>query len=860
MQIMTLLIAAVDKKLHSWFTMRPPISFTFDHRISRLSISQRILKVVAGIPSTAQEELIEAMLVRRAQASDRLSEANYGLESVDIVTGVARRRFEERHFHYAESELGGQLNLQWNYEIDFLANLLSLDIVKQFHERALYKFNEKDASLQRHVLVNPGRNGIVYGGWQPSLYESITEVLIGGDVRGCSCPEESDADIGVTLKGILTVGSSSQLNSQPTFWEHLNRICTDLAGSEKKEDLLKSFSSSTRGPCTYHSHMSVGYPEENGTNFYDTVPSKELQVFGASCNVTFPSSIYSQISFDVETKANLGAVYTPSFLATWVAQELCSLLPTEVPARILDPASGDGALLKAVAAVTNGAVELIGVDVNQEALSLARRGLPESAQLYKADSLAPKAGLRIVEAWRLLLGVRPITGIIANPPWGADVAYSTTELKAMGYGLANGQFDIYDLFVEACLSIAPDNAVLAFILPDSIFYPEHEQLRRLLLTSTQIISISRLGEGFFAGVFRGTVVLIVRKGPPGDEHAIDCMRLTKEWRQRILSGQATLSQAKLELVHPVKQSRFAFDPQARFDIDVREQEEKVLVKMSGTTMPWVRWLVSGRGIELSKHGKVLLYPHCEVAYPLPRNDDFQYLCRACNRSFTINKAEQQQIVRSLQQAEAGWEPIIVGEDVDRYSCFPSRQVRLDVSGINYKTRETFAHRKLLIRKTGLGIKAAIDETGAYTNQVVFHYYVPPMIAAPPFLLDYLQGVLCSRVLLAYHLKRIGENEWRSHPYVTQQIVAELPIPDISEGTWQWRQALAIVDAVERRRKVNSSSSEEDIEIDRLVAGLYGLTPDDCHWVLDVLDQADALEPIRTLRLTERSTLTPIRVA
>jgi hypothetical protein len=338
------------------------------------------------------------------------------------------------------------------------------------------------------------------------------------------------------------------------------------------------------------------------------------------------------------------------------------------------------------------------------------------------------------------------------------------------------------------------------------------------------------------------------------------MRLTKEWRQKILIGQGTLEQAKRELAHPVRQLRFEQDSNARFDIDVHEREEKVLVKMSEAKMPWTRWLVSGRGIELSKHGRVIVCPQCGVASPLPRYDNLRCFCRVCARFFVTGRGGQQQIVRPLQKPERDWQPLIVGEDVDRYRCFPSRQVRLNVTGINYKTSEIFTRRKLLIRKTGLGIKAAIDETGAYTNQVVFHYYVPTTVAAPPFLLDYLQGVLCSRVLLAYHLKRIGENEWRSHPYVTQQIIAELPIPDISEGSWEWRQAAAIADAVGRRRKVNSSESEEDLRVDRLVAGLYRLTEADCQWVLKVLDQADSLEPIRTLRLTERSALTPVRIA
>ncbi len=38
-----------------------------------------------------------------------------------------------------------------------------------------------------------------------------------------------------------------------------------------------------------------------------------------------------------------------------------------------------------------------------------------------------------------------------------------------------------------------------------------------------------------------------------------------------------------------------------------------------------------------------------------------------------------------------------------------------VPGINYKSVEIFQDRKIVVRKTGVGIKAAIDETGALTG-------------------------------------------------------------------------------------------------------------------------------------------------
>jgi hypothetical protein len=350
--------------------------------------------------------------------------------------------------------------------------------------------------------------------------------------------------------------------------------------------------------------------------------------------------------------------------------------------------------------------------------------------------------------------------------------------------------------------------------------------------------------------------VIFRKGAAAPEHSVSCFRLTREWRSKILSGAAALDEAQESLAHPVRQERFARDPLARWDIDVQEGEERVLRLLSFSAIPWGRWLKSGRGVELSKWGKVVLCPGCGRASPLPRPPRL-CLCGACGRRFMSDSVEQQQITRPLRGGDEGWHPLIVGEDVDRYRCIPGREIRLGVEGINYKNSDTFRMRKLLVRKTGVGIKAAIDESGAYTNQVVFHY--TPAGDAPPFLLDYLLGVLCSRVLFAYHLKRLGENEWRSHPYVTQKVIEALPVPEIREGTWQWAQAQAIAEAAGRRSSVDRNDGEDDLQVERLVAGLYGLSTEDCAWVLGVLDGAQSLEPMRALRLPDPALLRPVRV-
>jgi hypothetical protein len=168
---------------------------------------------------------------------------------------------------------------------------------------------------------------------------------------------------------------------------------------------------------------------------------------------------------------------------------------------------------------------------------------------------------------------------------------------------------------------------------------------------------------------------------------------------------------------------------------------------------------------------------------------------------------------------------------------------------------------LLVRKTGVGLKAAIDESGALTNQVVFHFVEHQGIPVPEFLLDYMLGILCSRVLLAYHLRRSGENEWRSHPYVTPKMLMSLPVPPFKEGTWHWRQARAIADAARARQGADQSSDVMtlDLNVERLVAGMYDISEEQIEWVANVLDEAQALEPIRSLRISDPSLLKAVRV-
>lgn len=549
----------------------------------------------------------------------------------------------------------------------------------------------------------------------------------------------------------------------------------------------------------------------------------------------------------LETARDRGAVFTPEFLADWVASILREASKIENPA-IADFGCGSGNLLSAAATYFPSS-KFLGVEIDKESAAIAKDILGDSGAVFADDFLNPvqNGGSTVAESWVARLGGQPDI-LIMNPPWGAVHTLSNEEVLAAKLSLARGQFDTYDLFCELALQILRPGGLFAFIIPDSIFLPEHEPLRRLLLKRTSISLIARLGEGIFPGVYRGCAVVIGRSTEPEPDHQVECMRLTKSHRSALRDGM-TLADLRLATAHFVPQVRFCEDPNCRFDIDVTAADETIgrVLDLAGD---WTAPLKSRRGVELSKFGRILICTGCGSARPEPKAD--YPTCLLCGASLA---GEARVIVRDRPGDEGPWRPFIAGEDVRRYSAEVRRWIQAEVPGINYKAAHEAGIPRILVRKTGIGLNAALDDSDAYTNQVVFEYALRDDADFDFSYLHYVLGVLCSRVLLAVHLKRGGDLEWRSHPYVTQKTLAELPIPLPRPNTREWHQASAIAGAV----KAHLSGRPCELEIEALVAGLYRLTVEDTSWVLGVLRSAGELEAIKNLRLPVDHTIEPITV-
>lgn len=587
---------------------------------------------------------------------------------------------------------------------------------------------------------------------------------------------------------------------------------------------------------------------------------------------------------------DLGAFYTPNQISEYIAEEIISLFSEDLNTEslnqitILDPTCGDGALLKSFENelnkknvpinkkkhTFNKKKKVFGIDINPVACEESFNNVQEVLNNYRDHSYLVADAIKLMNPSLKNEGTIPseintlvegndIDCIIANPPWGASVSLSKEELEESGYSLASGQYDSYELIVELSLSLLKEGGYLGLILPDSIFFQQHKAFRELLLKETSIKLIYKLGEGFFPGVFRSTVLLIVKKEKL-DTNLVRCLSLNQQQRLDVLSGDITLSEIDSPEFNGdtrkfIPQQRFMNDTEFRFDISIsnNDLELTLINKIEKYPLAW-EYFDSGRGIELSKNGLVEICTNCKKVTSVSKNST--PTCKFCGVEDTKIKSK---IIS--KESQDTWSPVLAGEDVVRYNIPSSHYIDRSLEHFKYKESIlTTGKPKLVVRKTGLGISASIDYENRLTLQTVFHFL--PKDTAPEYLTpEYMLGVLNSRIMLFYHLKKNGETEWKSHPYLTQSGIKTFPIPLIDLSDFKKINiAISISNKVKEITTLPLHSplfEELDLQIEFLVMKLYDINETEFQLVMETIRMAQQLKSISALKISSRINISQI---
>lgn len=546
-----------------------------------------------------------------------------------------------------------------------------------------------------------------------------------------------------------------------------------------------------------------------------------------------------------------GVVYTPKTLANFTAKLLLSETDTDLfasnrTARVLDPACGEGILLREFSSefirIHNRPIKSIGVDVDREVIAKNKECF--STNTYKfmcRNTIIPSEKHTAYDYWRREL--KDVSFVIANPPWSSEKVFAKSELSQAGYEFYTGQYDSYVLFIELCLKLIKKDGMLAFIIPDSLFSGENKKLREYLVKHTQIRVVARLGEKLFPNVNRATSIIVLKNSLPTSDSVTKCYRLDTTDRRHFLSGSLDIFASYNQKNHRVLQKRFADNQNYVFDIDAREEEEALLDKIYANHIDWKSSFHFGRGVEISKSGVVVRCEHCQTVqgYSKKHLHVGNKVCPFCNKTTIVSKGNTFQIIS--ETPITGYVPMYVGENLHRYSFDGIRYILPNVNGINYKSDKLYYPPKILIRKTGLGIYACIDYESTYTSQTIYSCnHIQTNNDIP---LEYYLGVLNSRVMYYYYLKKYGENEWKSHPYLTKDIIFSLPIKQVDTTNLEICQKIAYL----VRKIQNNYSRQLDLEIEQLVLKLYDIGREELDILMNELNTLPDLNAINQMKLS-----------
>ena len=245
-------------------------------------------------------------------------------------------------------------------------------------------------------------------------------------------------------------------------------------------------------------------------------------------------------------------------------------------------------------------------------------------------------------------------------------------------------------------------------------------------------------------------------------------------------------------------------------------------------------------MEISKSGKVVFCSKCGCAqgYKKSQFEKGEKTCTYCGEKIIVSDKTIKSVIS--KQSLGNDNLIYVGENVKRYGIEGGCYIKTAVPGINYKNLKMYTPPKLLIRKTGLGIYASIDYTGSMTSQTVYILKLKDREDNTP--LEYYLALLNSRVVYYFYLKVYGENEWKSHPYLTKQIIYSLPIQKYTQS------ALDIEIVKLARELVKEYEHSKDLQLEKLICQKYHLTDAEIQLVYDEMNRLPDLGAVNNMKV------------
>lgn len=249
-------------------------------------------------------------------------------------------------------------------------------------------------------------------------------------------------------------------------------------------------------------------------------------------------------------KAQGGSYYSPSKVVDLIVNQYHDKITNKT--RVLDPCCGTGQFLLSFSKLVLNPNNLWGYDIDEIAVHIARVNL---LLAYPNVNFFPNIYCQDT----LISNLPTKYDIIAtNPPWGYH--FSDNELirlKLLFPKITSSE--AFSYFILKGLNLLSTNGYLSYVLPESILkVKQHSDVRKYILESTSILSISHLGN-VFTKVVSPVIVLNLKKTVTNTQNVIIINKSGNKYN--------------------VNQSRFAANKNFLFDTTISEKDDQIIKKI-----------------------------------------------------------------------------------------------------------------------------------------------------------------------------------------------------------------------------------------------------------------------------------------
>jgi len=265
--------------------------------------------------------------------------------------------------------------------------------------------------------------------------------------------------------------------------------------------------------------------------------------------------------------------------------------------------------------------------------------------------------------------------VIGNPPWGQKAIDDNEALKQYvrdNYPSAKGIYDLFRPFVERAVSLTAEGGLFGMVLPDIVLLKNYEETRRFLLEHLSLQTINWWGMAFKSAVIDAATI-VGRKSIASANHQVD----------------VSVRDLETPIHHSIPQADFWKNPRLTFNLFLTPERQARLQRLQDCP-------------QLGEYFEVHEGVHSgNIRRELFLADPTDDTCRP----LLFGRGE-------IAPYLLLWEGKYI-----RLSAIPERKTRQRYA--NLGRPEWHEREKVLVRRTGDYVLAAVDQQGRYASNNFF---------------------------------------------------------------------------------------------------------------------------------------------